>query len=298
MTAPQPPYGSNSGGGAPGAQPGAPVNQQPGASPSTGSQPAQNPVGPNVGHAEATQVVAPAQAFVAQQGGQGAGDAGATQVVNPAQVAAAGTSPSPATGFPQPGAPQGWPQAPQQPGAWPAQQPGVPQGWPQAPQQPGWPGQQPGAWPAAYPQQGMPGGYGLPMGPPQPHMLADWGSRFLGRLVDGLIVGVLPAILIIIDLFALTFFLSILGALLGLAGLIWVAIQEGTTGQSIGKKVAKIRLVHAETGQHIGAGAAIGRQFAHVADGVFMLGFLWPLWDERKQTFADKMLNTVVVRTQ
>jgi len=144
----------------------------------------------------------------------------------------------------------------------------------------------------------MPGGYGLPMGPPQPHMLADWGSRFLGRLVDGLIVGVLPAILIIIDLFALTFFLSILGALLGLAGLIWVAIQEGTTGQSIGKKVAKIRLVHAETGQHIGAGAAIGRQFAHVADGVFMLGFLWPLWDERKQTFADKMLNTVVVRTQ
>jgi uncharacterized RDD family membrane protein YckC len=27
----------------------------------------------------------------------------------------------------------------------------------------------------------------------------------------------------------------------------------------------------------------------------FFIGFLWPLWDRRRQTFADKLLGTVVL---
>jgi hypothetical protein len=27
-----------------------------------------------------------------------------------------------------------------------------------------------------------------------------------------------------------------------------------------------------------------------------MLGFLWPIWDSRKQTFADKIMGTFVIQ--
>jgi uncharacterized RDD family membrane protein YckC len=35
-----------------------------------------------------------------------------------------------------------------------------------------------------------------------------------------------------------------------------------------------------------------------VLDGVLYLGYLWPLWDPRKQTFADKIVGSVVVRAR
>jgi len=38
------------------------------------------------------------------------------------------------------------------------------------------------------------------------------------------------------------------------------------------------------------------RDVIHVIDSLtFNIGFLWPLWDERRQTIADKMVRTVVV---
>ena len=50
-------------------------------------------------------------------------------------------------------------------------------------------------------------------------------------------------------------------------------------------------------GQPVGFGLAIGRQFLHILDSLpFYIGYLWPLWDERRQTFADKVADTVVVQ--
>ena len=38
------------------------------------------------------------------------------------------------------------------------------------------------------------------------------------------------------------------------------------------------------------------RQLAHVFDSlVCYLGWLWPLWDPKNQTLADKVMSTVVV---
>ncbi|MHA6796700.1 RDD family protein [Pseudonocardia bannensis] len=75
--------------------------------------------------------------------------------------------------------------------------------------------------------------------------------------------------------------------------------RQGTTGQSIGKKVVGTRLLLATTGRPVGFGLAVGRQLAHVLDGLpFYLGYLWPIWDERRQTFADKVCNTLVVRAE
>ena len=71
----------------------------------------------------------------------------------------------------------------------------------------------------------------------------------------------------------------------------------GRTGQSLGKRVLGLRLVAEATGAPIGAGFALLRDVVHILDGVAYVGFLWPLWDERHQTFADKIMRTVVHRT-
>jgi len=50
-------------------------------------------------------------------------------------------------------------------------------------------------------------------------------------------------------------------------------------------------------GQVVGAGTSVGRGFLHIIDGLpLYLGYLWPLWDAKKQTFADKIVQTVVVK--
>jgi uncharacterized RDD family membrane protein YckC len=91
-----------------------------------------------------------------------------------------------------------------------------------------------------------------------------------------------------------------LGTLLILVAVGWAIYNSylaGTTGQSTGKKMAGTRLVRAQDGQLVGGGAAIGRYFVHILDGLpCYLGFLWPLWDKQRQTFADKVLGTLVIK--
>jgi uncharacterized RDD family membrane protein YckC len=89
-----------------------------------------------------------------------------------------------------------------------------------------------------------------------------------------------------------------LGGILSLVLWIWSrCIQQGRTGQSIGKAALGIVLVSARTGQPIGAGSAFVREVVHYfVDGLFYIGYLWPLWDRRKQTLGDKIMGTVVAK--
>lgn len=72
-------------------------------------------------------------------------------------------------------------------------------------------------------------------------------------------------------------------------------ITAGRTGQSLGKRVMKIKLISEQTAQPIGAGYAFLRDIVHVVDGAAYIGYLWPLWDEKRQTFSDKIMQTIVV---
>jgi uncharacterized RDD family membrane protein YckC len=89
--------------------------------------------------------------------------------------------------------------------------------------------------------------------------------------------------------------LSVYPAVFGFA--LWNSgYRQGTTGQSLGKEVLGTKLVSAGTGAPIGFGPAFVRQIAHVIDGLpFYLGYFRPLWDARRQTFADSICDTVVV---
>ncbi len=88
-----------------------------------------------------------------------------------------------------------------------------------------------------------------------------------------------------------------LSILVGLAYLVWnYGYKQGTTGSSIGKSVLKFKVVSEQTGQPIGFGMSVVRQLAHLVDGaICYVGYLFPLWDAKRQTIADKMIKTICV---
>jgi uncharacterized RDD family membrane protein YckC len=149
----------------------------------------------------------------------------------------------------------------------------------------------PGA--AARPQP--PARYGFPL-------LATYGQRVGGFLIDIGIPGGLLVVVLIAALAARNVIVIGLvypgAAVVGLTFLLWNSgYRQGRTGQSLGKSVLGIRLVRAGTGAPVGFGRATGRQAAHLLDGLPLgLGYLWPLWDEQRQTFADKVCSTIVVQ--
>jgi len=83
--------------------------------------------------------------------------------------------------------------------------------------------------------------------------------------------------------------------LLSIAYIVWnYGYRQGTTGSSIGKTIMKFKVVSEKTGQPIGFGMSIVRQLAHIIDGaICYIGYLFPLWDAKRQTIADKIMTTI-----
>ncbi len=91
--------------------------------------------------------------------------------------------------------------------------------------------------------------------------------------------------------------LMVVGTVTFLAFFVWnICLRQGRTGATVGKSILAIRLVSRSEGRPIGPLPAFVRHLCHVVDGLFCgLGYLWPLWDAQHQTFADKIMSTVVV---
>lgn len=93
--------------------------------------------------------------------------------------------------------------------------------------------------------------------------------------------------------------LFIVAMLAAFAFLIWnYGYRQGTTGSSVGKSVMKFKVVGEATGRPIGFGPSLLRQLAHTIDGLMCnIGYLFPLWDAKRQTIADKIMSTVCLPT-
>lgn len=64
-----------------------------------------------------------------------------------------------------------------------------------------------------------------------------------------------------------------------------------------GKMLISARIVDADTGEKPSTGRLIIRYLGYYLSFVILcLGFLWVIWDKRKQGWHDKMANTMVVR--
>jgi uncharacterized RDD family membrane protein YckC len=140
-----------------------------------------------------------------------------------------------------------------------------------------------------------PARYGFPL-------LATYGQRVGGFLIDigipcGLLVVLLIAALVSRDVVVIGIVFPGAG-IVGLAFLLWNSgYRQGRSGQSLGKSVLGTRLVSAHSGEPIGFVRSFGRQIVHLLDAIPLgLGYLWPLWDEHRQTFADKVCSTLVVQ--
>jgi uncharacterized RDD family membrane protein YckC len=174
--------------------------------------------------------------------------------------------------------------------------------------QPGY-GQPPAGAPGyGQPPYGAPPAYGQPAGAPfgQPGgpVLASWLNRAGATLLDGILATgvaipfyVLGAVLTGGGSEGLGGLMVALAYVAQLAFIIWQLVVQGQTGQTIGKKVQKLRLLREQDGQVIGAGLSVGRYILHIVDYLpCFVGFLWPLWDKKRQTFADKIVKTVVIK--
>jgi uncharacterized RDD family membrane protein YckC len=96
---------------------------------------------------------------------------------------------------------------------------------------------------------------------------------------------------------AITVFFTVIGWLVALGGGIWFAVQVGQFGQSPGMRVIGLKCINKNTGQTLGAGMGVVRAICHIVDSIICyIGYLWPLWDADKQTLADKIIGTVVIK--
>ncbi|MEQ4206081.1 RDD family protein [Actinopolymorpha sp. B17G11] len=145
------------------------------------------------------------------------------------------------------------------------------------------------------------------VGQPGPDQLGTWLQRVGATLLDGLVTGIPLAVSYALYIPSLAQgtppdgVTGIIAGLLGLVSLglgIWnVVIRQGSTGQTVGKQVLGLKLLRESDGQPVGAGVAFVRALAHVLDGMACyIGYLWPLWDQKRQTFADKIMSTLVVK--
>ncbi|MCG2800821.1 MAG: RDD family protein [Cellulomonas sp.] len=171
-----------------------------------------------------------------------------------------------------------------------------------APAGPGW-----GAPIAAQPGQWA----GSPWLQPAPPSYAHWGWRVLARLIDELVVYV-PIVAISFGI-GLAWAISHPGSqltdhqaqLLGapaylVAVIIWFVnrcVIAGRTGKSLGRLATGTRLVRESTGRPLGVWMAFVREFANILNRITLgIGYLRPLWNAKRQTFADEAVKSVVLR--
>lgn len=66
-------------------------------------------------------------------------------------------------------------------------------------------------------------------------------------------------------------------------------------GVTIGKMVLKIKIIKEDGGKVTYKDVLIRELASYISAIVWFLGYLWVLWDKRKQAWHDKLMHTLVV---
>ena len=126
--------------------------------------------------------------------------------------------------------------------------------------------------------------------------LASVGSRFIGYLIDSIIVGVIGSILSYASM-------NVGGALSSIIALLGFLVSVGYytyffgNGQTPGMMAMKIKLIGTDGTYPIGYGKGFLRWIGMIISAiVILLGFIWILIDKKKQGWHDKIAGTYVVK--
>jgi uncharacterized RDD family membrane protein YckC len=146
---------------------------------------------------------------------------------------------------------------------------------------------------------------------PTPRYRGFW-IRFVGRVIDGIIVGglalaaikVTASITVTCPADTIDVTTSCPGGVTSVSPILWVIVAIAVLyypvmwglGGSLGHRILGMRVVDANTGKFIGIPRGFLRGIGYiVADIPFGLGLFWAGWDARKQGWHDKIAGTVVV---
>jgi uncharacterized RDD family membrane protein YckC len=118
---------------------------------------------------------------------------------------------------------------------------------------------------------------------------AGFWIRFGAALIDGILLGIV-SVPLQLGLHGAGYALSLI---LGIA--YYTYFEGGEKGQTIGKSACSIR-VRSVDGGSIGYTRAFLRYIGRIISSIpLFLGYFWMLWDDNKQTWHDKIANSVVV---
>ncbi|AET63968.1 RDD family protein [Methanothrix harundinacea] len=125
--------------------------------------------------------------------------------------------------------------------------------------------------------------------------LASVGSRFIGYLIDSVIVGVIGSILSYASM-NVGETLGGINAFLGFLVSVGYYTYFFGNGQTPGMMAMKIKLVGTDGTYPIGYGKGFLRWIGMgISTAVILLGYLWILIDKKKQGWHDKIAGTYVV---
>jgi Mce-associated membrane protein len=141
---------------------------------------------------------------------------------------------------------------------------------------------------------------------------AHWGRRVVAALLDGGLLGLITWLA-----FPVQPVVAPLPTALGASGTtapvtagVWtsspvvigavvvVVLMQAYLGSTPGKLAVGIALVRADDHRPVGLLRMLGREVMHVVDLLLLIGYLRPWWHRRRQTFADSIAATVVLRTR
>jgi uncharacterized RDD family membrane protein YckC len=115
---------------------------------------------------------------------------------------------------------------------------------------------------------------------------ASFGRRFAAVIIDAAIFWAIGEI---IHQESGGFFWT---TVLGFVYAVWML---GMYGATVGKRVVGIRVVKENGKKLTYSDAAVRELSKYLSAFPFLLGYLWMLWDNRKQTWHDKIAGTLVV---
>lgn len=84
--------------------------------------------------------------------------------------------------------------------------------------------------------------------------------------------------------------------LVPVAALVLLLLLQALMGWTPGKLVTGIRVVREDEHRPAGLGRTLARWVLHLLDAILLIGYLRPIWHRKRQTFADSIVRTVVLR--
>lgn len=133
---------------------------------------------------------------------------------------------------------------------------------------------------------------------------ASWSAR-VGAFAVDVLLGV--AVVVTLGLLAWTaplfgwlwFIYTVTAVLIVMAVAVNRWLLPSVIGWSVGRALCGIAVTRRRDDARCGLGRLLLRDLAHLLDtAALFVGWLWPLWDRRRGTFADMLLRTEVRRVE